>query len=222
MIDTIALLHQYQRPIKKDKHAGTVTEYIEVTLDDIELANQLAHDVLGKTLDELPPQTRRLLQLIQAMVKQQCEQLVIPQTDYYFSRKTVREHTGWSDGQLKIHCHRLEELEHLLVHGGGRGKTIRYELLYDGGLDKDTPHLMGLIDVGHLKQTYDAQKSGQNPKKPASSQPQVSAKLGASQGEETAKNIEKNSLKPTLPEENIQNALWLKKTVLLHHTVIHP
>ena len=36
-------------------------EYVEVTADDIAQANALAHEVLGRSLDELPPQTRRLL-----------------------------------------------------------------------------------------------------------------------------------------------------------------
>src|SRR5690606_14633921 len=64
LIDTIALLHQHQRPIKTVEHAGERIDYIEVALSDIETANRLAHDVLGKTLDELPPQTRKLLTLI--------------------------------------------------------------------------------------------------------------------------------------------------------------
>ncbi len=55
LIDSIALLHQYQREIKT---VGKL-EYIEVTVSDIALANRLAHEVLGKTLDELPPQTRQ-------------------------------------------------------------------------------------------------------------------------------------------------------------------
>ena len=125
-------MHQYQRPLNKDKHEGQVIEYIEVTLEDIALANQLAHDILGKTLDDLPPQTRRLLQLVTEMVQSACETLHIKQSDYRFSRKEIRSATGWSDGQLKIHCHRLEELEYLINHGGKRGKTMCYELLYDG------------------------------------------------------------------------------------------
>ena len=39
--------------------AAQTLEYIEVTLDDIAMANRLAHEVLGRSLDELPPQTRR-------------------------------------------------------------------------------------------------------------------------------------------------------------------
>ena len=43
-----------------------------MTLDDIEVANRLAHEALGRSLDELSPQTRRLLELVTAMVEQQC------------------------------------------------------------------------------------------------------------------------------------------------------
>ena len=63
LIDAIALLHQHQRPIKSIEHGDQLIRYVEVTLDDIETANRLAHEVLGRTLDELPPQTRKLLQL---------------------------------------------------------------------------------------------------------------------------------------------------------------
>ena len=34
--------------------------------------------------------------------------------------------------QLKLDLHRLEELEYLLLHRGGRGQSFVYELLYDG------------------------------------------------------------------------------------------
>ncbi len=36
-------------------------EYIEVTKKDIALANELAHEILGRSLDELPPPTRNLI-----------------------------------------------------------------------------------------------------------------------------------------------------------------
>ena len=41
LIDCIALLHQYQREIKSVSHNNAVIEYVEVTLDDIALANHL-------------------------------------------------------------------------------------------------------------------------------------------------------------------------------------
>ena len=90
LIDTIALLHQHQRQIKTVEHGDDKIDYIEVTLDDIEIANRLAHDVLGKTLDELPPQTRKLLTVIDARVRERCEHDKIARSHYRFSRKSVR------------------------------------------------------------------------------------------------------------------------------------
>ena len=62
LIRTLTLLHQHQREVKTaEDDQGRAVEYIEVTLDDIAAANRLAHEVLGRTLDEMPPQTRLLL-----------------------------------------------------------------------------------------------------------------------------------------------------------------
>ena len=84
LIDTIALLHQHQRePIKK-LVGGNWVEMIPVTVDDIKAANAIAPEVLGRSLDELPPQTRRLLESIKAMVKTECEAKRIDQARFPF------------------------------------------------------------------------------------------------------------------------------------------
>jgi len=171
LIDSIALLHQYQRSIKTIAHDGQLLEYIEVTLEDIKAANKLAHDVLGKTLDELPPQTRKLLKLVQQLVKDECEKQSLKQRDYRFSRKQIRNYTGWGNTQIKTHCHRLEEMEYLLTHRGGRGQSFEYELLYQGEADNDDKHFMGLIDVGKLG--YDEKKSGQKARRSGEGRGQV-------------------------------------------------
>lgn len=158
LIDTIALLHQHQRELRTAQQDGQTIEYIEVTLDDIEVANKLAHEALGRSLDELSPQTRRLLELVASMVAAQCAAQQIMRTDYRFSRREVREHAGWSDFQVKTHMHKLEELEYVLVHRGGRGQSFVYELLYDGAGGDGQPFLMGLIDVETLRCAYDGKK----------------------------------------------------------------
>ncbi len=174
LIDSIALLHQYQRKVKTVEHNGAAVEYVEVELVDIEVANRLAHEILGRTLDELPPQTRKLLTKIQMMVRDECKALSIDQKDYRFSRKQIREVTGWGNTQIKVHCHRLEEMEYLLVHRGGRGQSFDYELLYDLSLESENKQVMGLIDVEVLrKQECDAKKSGLKQSKSGSSRPQV-------------------------------------------------
>lgn len=186
LIDAIALLHQYQRPLKKDKHQNQVTEYIEVTLDDIALANQLAHDVLGKSLDELPPQTRRLLQMLTHMVQAYCQQNTMRQSDYRFSRKTVRDYGGLSDAQVKKHLKRLEDLEYVLIHKGKRGQSYEYELLYQGEGETHEHFMLGLINPTSL--TYDAKKEQANTNKHPSNIPQVTVKSPLSCTEEIDKN----------------------------------
>jgi hypothetical protein len=161
LIDTIALLHQYQREIRSAHQDGQTIEYIEVTLADIETANRLAHEALGRSLDELSPQTRRLLELVTGMVEKRCAAQAIMRADYRFSRRDVREFSGWSDFQVKMHMHKLEELEYVLVHRGGRGQSFVYELLYDGAGRDGKPFLMGLIDVAALERAYDEKKEHQ-------------------------------------------------------------
>ena len=172
LIDTLALLHQHQRDIRSASQDGQCIEYIEVTLADIETANRLAHEALGRSLDELSPQTRRLLELVNAMVSEHCTAQAITRADYRFSRREVRDYTNWSDFQVKMHMHKLEELEYVLVHRGGRGQSFVYELLYDGSGRDGAPFLMGLIDVEGLKRTYDEKKEHQKPSLEHPSSPQ--------------------------------------------------
>jgi DNA primase catalytic core len=152
LIRSIALLHQHQRPRKRVEHRGRMVEYIEVTVNDIAVANRLAHEVLGRSLDELPPQTRRLLLAIDTMVTAECERQKMARSDYRFSRRDVRTATGWGDTQLKIHLHRLEEMEYLLAHRGGRGQSFVYELVFTRQADSGKPTLPGLIEIDKLKE----------------------------------------------------------------------
>ena len=164
LIDTIALLHQYQRPIKTMTHRGHTVEYLEVALEDIAAANRLTHEVLGRSLDELPPQTRRLLGAVAGYVQREAAARSLRLADFRFTRKEVRDVTGWGDTQLKVHLARLVEMEYLLVHRAERGQGYVFELLYDGA-GTEAPHLSGLIDMAALR--YDAERSGASSERPA-------------------------------------------------------
>jgi DNA primase len=183
LIRSIALLHQHQRPVKTIGHQGKTVEYIEVTVRDIEIANRLAHEVLGRSLDELPPQTRRLLLMVDEMVSKECKRLQMERPDYLFSRRDVRQYTGWGDTQLRVHLGRLQELEYLLVHHGGRGQSFVYELVFDRSPNDEKPVLAGLIDVEKLQiHKYDEKNAGINGELAGSTRPQNGGMAGGSRG----------------------------------------
>jgi len=147
LIRTITLLHQHQRAIKRE--AGL--EYIEVTLDDIAAANRIAHEVLGRSLDELPPQTRRLLGLLDCMVHEISRKKGIDRDQCVFTRRQVRAFTGWTEFQTRTHLSKLQDMEYVLAHYGRRGQSFLYELAFDGDAETPKPQLIGLIDVDRLK-----------------------------------------------------------------------
>jgi DNA primase len=163
LIRTIALLHQHQRPRKTTATAsGEQLAYIEVTRDDIVLANRLAHAVLGHSLDELPPGTQRLLSLIERHVERMAAEQGTVRERVRFTRRELREALGWGDTQLKVHLGRLASLELLWCGRGAHGAHV-YELAWDGGQEESAPRLPGLIDPDELDaggRDYDSDRSG--------------------------------------------------------------
>jgi DNA primase len=202
LIDTITLLHQHQRPIKTVQVNGQRVEYIEATLSDIELANRIAHEVLGTSLDELPPQTRRMLTGVHALVRAKMATLGALQRDIRFSRTEVRTATGLSDTQARLHLERLCAMEYLLTHRGQRGQSYEYELLHDQSPTAAEPHLCGLIDTSALQSLQTQPESAlTNPSSRGtggefapSTRPQNAPNAGGSRSGKTAAKPHKASL----------------------------
>lgn len=144
LIDAIALLHQYQRKVHSVEVDGVAVEYVEVIEADIQLANRLAHAVLGRSLDELPPQTRRVLASLDVWVTQQIAGTDTPRGDVRFTRRVVRSALGVSDTQLRVHLDRLVQLEYVLAHAGKQGQSYSYTLAFDGDANSDAAQLAGL------------------------------------------------------------------------------
>ncbi len=167
MIHAIALLHQHQRPWKQITANGEAVTFIEVTPEDIALANRLADEVLGRSLDEMAPQTRRFLELIDEMVTARCEKEKSQRADVRFNRRDAREYTRRSSTEIHRHLKKLEDLEYVLLHRGGRGLSFEYELLYDGRGKDGRRFCMGLIDVSTPpaapSHDYDADHSRKKP-----------------------------------------------------------
>jgi hypothetical protein len=134
----------------------------EVTLGDIEAANRLAHEVLGRTLDEMPPQTRRLLAQVEGFVAVRAGAAKCEREEVRFRARELREACGWGNSQLHLHLGRLVALEYILAHRADHGTGLVYELVYDGGGKDGGRHLAGLLDVAKLRGAcgYDASRPG--------------------------------------------------------------
>jgi len=151
LIKAICFLHQHQREKKTLNHDGQVLDYIEVTFDDIDRANKIANEVLGKSLDDLTAPARRLLLLIHEMVEKICKKEKLEVSEYTFSRRQIREYTKWSDWQIKTHIKELEEMEYLYSRMGCKGKEYIYEIRYHGQGKSGRKFFLGLTTVEQLK-----------------------------------------------------------------------
>ncbi|WP_005034661.1 hypothetical protein [Holophaga foetida] len=149
LIRSIALLHQFQREVQTLAHEGKLLHYIEVIPSDIELANELAQEVFSRTVDELLPQTRKLLNLLHDWVRGECEVQGVDQREFHFTRRQAREAVGWRDTQLWVHLGRLVEMEFLVARRDKQ--ALCYELLYQGEDAEGRAHLLGLIDCASLQ-----------------------------------------------------------------------
>jgi DNA primase catalytic core len=198
LIRAITLLHQHQRPTRTLERPGLPSlEYIEASLDDIAAANRLAHAVLGTTLDELPPQTRRLLHLVRDYVAARAGAEGLNPRDLRFTRRELREATAWGDTQLKLHLSRLETLEYVLVRRDGT--RFVYELMWSGEGDDDetTPFVMGLIDADKLRREhYDAGRSGLEAERSVTGRGVVGGRSGTGRPSPSPKNGEMRPLPP--------------------------
>jgi DNA primase len=75
LINVIALLHQHQRKVKRATRGDVELEYVEVTIADIALANELAQDVLARGLDELAAPVRGLYEELRKLCVQRAEKM---------------------------------------------------------------------------------------------------------------------------------------------------
>ncbi|MCP4504231.1 MAG: hypothetical protein GY822_30280 [Deltaproteobacteria bacterium] len=220
VMSTLALLHQFQRGKKTFSVDGEAHEFVEVTLEDIEKANKLAHEVLGRSLDDLPPQTRKLLEQIHELVQLRIKEDGLEQEDVLFSRRDLRDFTGSGDTQLKTHLRRLSELELLLVHHGDRGRSFFYELLWDGKIAKGASFVAGIVDVETLRIKYDAERSGQNGHRSGVGRPLVGGQTVDGRTSKKAVAALSNATLRENDDDNTENARSRSVEKTLRRTVV--
>ena len=160
LIKAIAYFRQYQRKIHTYEVPGKpVRRYVNVELEDIRLANELAVEVLGHSLDELSPPSRRLLEIIRDFVLEKSEGLGVEPGEFQFSRRDIREYACWPDYQVKRYIKQLVDLEYLVTVTGRRGKRYVYALRYGDEVSPGKRYLACLVDVDKLVESREIRGS---------------------------------------------------------------
>jgi energy-coupling factor transporter ATP-binding protein EcfA2 len=126
VIAAITLLHQYQRPQATVEVAGTPVRYVEASADDVAVGAQLCQEVLLRAADELSPPARRLLSVMENQANQRRGNLPVG-----FTRRELRELTGWSEHQVRVGLGRLVALEYVSERRDGPGRRHSYVLADD-------------------------------------------------------------------------------------------
>jgi hypothetical protein len=171
LINAVAFLRQMQKPQAVLPNAsGGPAVYIDVDREDIRLANELALEMMGHCLSELSRPATDLLQLLLKMPaeptaneaggaeyaadRDRYQQLRSDQISKTggFTRRQIREYTGWSHARVHRYLQELIELEFLVLEHGRNGVLHRYRLAYDGqGLDGGK-FVLGLKPVEELRE----------------------------------------------------------------------
>ncbi len=168
LINAIALLRQMQKEVKTFIRRGELKtiDYIEVDLGDIALANELTSQILGKSLDELSAPARELLVTLDAYVEkcfhdlQDIDKENVPsRTRINFSRRDIRDFSGWSRTRVHTYLNELIEMEYV-VHDSGKINSLQhYRLLYEGQGKDGAKFVPGLKSVEQIERDYDQDSS---------------------------------------------------------------
>ena len=126
------------------------------TVEDAQLAYRLAGEALGRSLEELLPQTRQLLVLVDRYVGRRSRREKKPRERVRFTQRELREALGWGDYQLRRHLARLVELEYVLWYPSGAKNQRQYALLYDGQGDRGERFVLGLVNTARLHAAADS------------------------------------------------------------------
>jgi DNA primase len=178
LILAVTFLHQMQRPRKHDAELG---DYIETTLEDIAIANELAHQLFGQSQDDLSFPSRQLLGLVGDYVRRRAAEQKTEPGKVEFTRRELREAIKWTEARLRLHLGELMRLEYVGAASGRFGQRFLHRLLVDpdeieaGG--RFVPGLKDLEQLGKEAQVIGL-KSGPTGSNLASITPNLASENG--------------------------------------------
>ncbi len=170
LIKAVAFLRQMQKEVQYTKRNGKAVPYVLVDVEDVRVANTLAHEILGRSLDELSRPGRSLLLQLDEMVEKQVERLKKENPDHAprrtsvsFTRREIREFSGWAHTRVHRYLKELIELEYVLIDSGRNGTLCRYRLAYEGQGKNGERFMLGLSDPDSLSNDIGSACGGTDP-----------------------------------------------------------
>lgn len=152
LIEAVTFLFQYQREQKEMVTPdGEKVIWVMSTLEDYTRAYELAQEILGLTLDDLKKYSRDLLGFIKELVEQKQRQT----GEETFTRRELREFTGWPDYKIKTHIKLLEDMEYLVIRKVRDRGQYEYQLQDVG----DKRPLKGLLTPAELERRITLKKT---------------------------------------------------------------
>jgi len=134
----VTFLNQLQKDVKSYQNI----EYIEASKDDINIAVELASEIIGLSLDDLSIPSRDLLEQLNQMLPKGKER-----HRSSFTRTDIMNYTGWTRTRLHIHLKELIDMELVVKLSGRKNSLQHYRLLYDGQ-GKDGKRFMIGLNLG--------------------------------------------------------------------------
>jgi hypothetical protein len=92
------------------------------------------------------------------LLKKSEPEKLLGRNELSFTRRDIREFTGWTKTRVQIHLKELIEMEYLVMENGRTNSLQYYRLIYDGqGRDgrkfipgvRDVAEILGLKKVGN-------------------------------------------------------------------------
>ncbi len=165
LIEVLAFLHQYQRPLVHKRTVAPFGKKLEdvteeelgnavviATLADYAAAYELAGGLLGETLLDLKKPERSFLDLIRSDMERLEEKGQVAD----FSRREIRELSGLPQHRVRELFETLLDLEYIEPVRSSRGAGVRYRLTHAARLPQHT--IPGLLTPEALAKKLEAMK----------------------------------------------------------------
>ena len=150
LIASVTLLHQYQRRRETRTIGGETIEAVLVDVYDIAVANELAHVLLGQSLDELSGPARAFLQRLDAHVDAEAARTQSARRDVALGCRQLSQAFDLAQSSVRRLLAELVQYEWLTVERPKVTAPARYYVHFNSGEPARDRVCLDLLDPANL------------------------------------------------------------------------